>query len=133
MMTLRHGSQGRRNPMADSSERFEFLRARYARSFASKHAAIAYAWRAFAGDADQTNARALQTLVHRLAGSAPTYGYAELGARAGAVDRELAGWDETDPSVRDSPDELARRLSAPMQALVESLAHRAAAPDDSRS
>lgn len=134
MMTLRHGSQGRRTPMTDSSKRFEFLRSRYARSLVSKHAVLAEAWRAFADTADERNARSLQILVHRLTGSAPAYGYAELGARAGAVDRELADWDETEPSARDSPGELARRLSAPMQALIESLAHHAAAaPDDSRS
>ena len=62
--------------MTDSSERFEFLRARYTRSLASKHAALVDAWRAFAGGADEKNASALQTLVHRLAGSAPAYGYA---------------------------------------------------------
>ena len=38
--------------MTDSTERFESLRVRYARSFASKRAALAEAWHAFADSAD---------------------------------------------------------------------------------
>lgn len=114
------------NPMAESSKRFESLRARYARSFASKRSALAEAWRAFADTADATRARELQVLAHRLAGSAPTYGYEALGAHAGVVDRALADWIEASPNARESPAELALRLAAPAQALIESLAQHAA-------
>jgi len=120
--------------MTDSLKRFELLRARYVRSFASKRAALAQAWRAFEDTADATRARNLQVLAHRLAGSAPTYGCEALGARAGVVDRALADWSEAAPNARESPAELALRLAAPAKALLESLAqHAAEAPDASES
>ncbi|HEV7490233.1 MAG TPA: hypothetical protein VGO25_05470 [Rhodanobacteraceae bacterium] len=112
--------------MADSRKRFEILRARYAKSLASKHAALAEAWRAFADAADEVRACKLQDLAHRLAGSAPAYGYATLGTRAGIVDSEIADWRDANPNARESPGDLARRLSAPTQALIESLARLAA-------
>lgn len=120
--------------MTESSKRFDSLRVRYARSFASKRAALAEAWRAFADTADATRARELQVLAHRLAGSAPTYGYEALGAQAGVVDRALADWNEAAPNARESAAELVRRLSSPAQALIESLAqHAAEALDGSES
>lgn len=112
--------------MTDSLKRFEFLRVRYARSFASKRVALAEAWRAFADTADVTRAKELQVLAHRLAGSAPTYGYEALGAHAGVVDRALADWSEAAPNARESPAELALRLAAPAQALIDSLGQHAA-------
>lgn len=115
--------------MTDSSPRFALLRARYARSLASKHVALVQAWRAFASDADAATARELQGLVHRLAGSAPAYGYAALGARASAVDRELMDWEGAEPRRRDTAGELAQRLSMPMQALIDRLAQHATACD----
>ena len=120
--------------MTESSKRFDSLRVRYARSFASKRAALAEAWRAFADTADATRARELHVLAHRLAGSAPTYGYEALGAQAGVVDRALADWNEAAPNARESPAELALRLAAPAEALIESLAqHAAEAPHASES
>jgi HPt (histidine-containing phosphotransfer) domain-containing protein len=116
---------GFRNPMTDSSKRFEVLRARYARSLASKHTALAQAWRGFAEGADETRASELQDLAHRLAGSAPAYGYAALGEHAGNVDREIANWRDADPNVRENPGALARRLSVLVHGLIESLARHA--------
>ncbi len=116
--------------MTDSTERFESLRVRYARSFASKRATLAEAWHAFADSADASRARELQVLAHRLAGSAPTYGYEALGAYASVVDRAIADWSEAAPNARESAAELARRLSAPAQALIESLAQLAAEAAD---
>lgn len=117
--------------MTDSLKRFDVLRARYARSFASKRAAFAEAWRAFADTPDATRARDLQMLAHRLAGSAPTYGYESLGAHAGVVDRALADWNEAAPKARESPAQLALRLAAPAQALIDSLAQHAADASES--
>lgn len=116
--------------MTDSLKRFDSLRVRYARSFASKRAALAEAWRAFADTAEAARASELQMLAHRLAGSAPTYGYEALGAQAGVVDRALADWIEAAPGARESPAELVLRLAAPAQALIDSLAQHAAEASD---
>lgn len=116
--------------MTKSSMRFDSLRERYAGSFASKRAALAQAWRAFADTGDPNSARALQVLAHRLAGSAPTYGYEALGAHAGVVDRVLADWCLAAPSTRESTAELLLRLAAPVEALIDSLAQHAADASD---
>lgn len=113
--------------MNDPSQRFALLRAGYAKSLASKHAALAHAWHAFAAAADETSGRELRTLVHRLAGSAPPYGYAALGELASAIDGEFTCWEEVPPSTRASARDLVQRISAPMQALLDSLARSAEA------
>jgi len=116
--------------MTKGTIRFDSLRERYARSFASKRAALVQAWRAFADTGDPNSARALQVLAHRLAGSAPTYGYEALGAYAGVVDRVLADWSEAAPSTRESTAQLMLRLAAPAQALIDSLSQHAADASD---
>src|SRR3954451_14768263 len=64
--------------MTANSPELDALHARYARSFASKHAALLEAWQAFSATRDEPSARTLHDLVHRLAGSAPSYGYETL-------------------------------------------------------
>ena len=110
--------------MTDPSQRFGVLRASYARSFAAKHAALDEAWRAFDAAANDASARALQVLVHRLAGSAPAYDFADLGKLAAAADRALIGWCET-PSAARAAATLGE-IAALMQALLEALARHAA-------
>ncbi|HEY6984511.1 MAG TPA: hypothetical protein VH375_00400 [Rhodanobacteraceae bacterium] len=113
--------------MTDSARRFARLRARYAQSLASKHAALCEAWQVCVSAPDASNLHKLQVLVHRLSGSAPAYGYAALGKRAGAIDRELMDWNDAEPTAREGAPDLAHRLTAPMQALIAELAHHAAA------
>jgi HPt (histidine-containing phosphotransfer) domain-containing protein len=91
------------------------LHARYARSLASKQAALLEAWRAFKTAKDDASARELHGLVHRLAGSAPTYGYASLGTLARKADHAFA---------HDGSD-LAERLEGPIEALLDELARQA--------
>jgi len=111
--------------MTDSSRRFERLRARYAQSLASKRAALREAWRACVARPEPSSLNKLQVLVHRLSGSAPAYGYETLGRHASAIDRELMDWSAA--TERDSAADLAQRLSSPMQALIDELAHHATA------
>jgi HPt (histidine-containing phosphotransfer) domain-containing protein len=114
--------------MSDPQQRWDFLHARYAQSFASKHAMLAQAWRAFTDAADEANIDELHQLVHRLAGSAPTYGYELLGRFAHAVDNQLAEWADLPFAARGGSAALAQRLTAPMQALLDCLARHAADP-----
>jgi HPt (histidine-containing phosphotransfer) domain-containing protein len=114
-------------PMPDLEKGLASLRANYARSFPSKLAALAEAWRAFDGGADEASARALHVLVHRLAGSAGSYGFAELGTRARAVDLVLAAWKDAAPDGRAAASEVVRRVETPMQTLLDELARHAVA------
>ncbi len=106
--------------MTATSSPMDALHARYARSFASKHAALLEAWRAFSATPDEASACNLRALVHRLAGSAPTYGYASLGLLARNADHAFAP-----ASTAHSGRELAARLEGPIQALLEDLARQA--------
>jgi HPt (histidine-containing phosphotransfer) domain-containing protein len=108
--------------MAESPQ-FAELRMRYVQSLADKHAALASAWRAFASAPDERAAIELQALAHRLAGSAPAYGYEAIGAAAHIVDAQLNAWSKRPASDREDADTLAARVAAPMQALMEGLAH----------
>ena len=101
--------------MTATSPQMAALHARYARSLASKHAALLEAWHAFAAAADEASARTLHGLVHRLAGSAPTYGYASLGLLARKADHAFA------PGASG----LAERLKEPVEALLDDLARHA--------
>lgn len=113
-------------PMTDSSRHFARLRTRYVQSLDSKHAALHEAWRVCLAMPDPSNLRKLQVLVHRLSGSAPAYGYAALGKRASAIDGELMDWCDAASTARDSATDLAMRLAAPMQSLIDELARHAA-------
>jgi HPt (histidine-containing phosphotransfer) domain-containing protein len=114
--------------MTESRQRSALLHARYAQSFASKHAKLAAAWRAFAEAAGAANRDELRQQVHRLAGSAPAYGYAGLGSLARDIDRQFAEWDRARSDLRCNPADFARHLAAPVQALLDCLAAHAANP-----
>ncbi|HEX5121629.1 MAG TPA: hypothetical protein VFV97_00180 [Rhodanobacteraceae bacterium] len=101
--------------MTATSPQMDALHARYARSLASKHATLLDAWRAFAAAKDDATARKLHGLVHRLAGSAPTYGYATLGTLARKADHAFA----------HGGHDLGERLKAPVEALLDELARQA--------
>lgn len=100
--------------MTATSPQMDALHARYARSLASKHAALLEAWRAFKKTKDDASAKKLHGLVHRLAGSAPTYGYASLGTLARKADHAFAHGGD-----------LAARLEGPVEALLDDLARQA--------
>lgn len=108
--------------MTDSSRRFDDLRARYAASLQRKRDALAGAWNAFSPDpGDDGRRREVQTHVHRLAGSAPAYGYERLGEAARAADAALHEWDALAAPLRDAPQVLLARLALPMQRLLDEL------------
>lgn len=108
--------------MNDSSERFAELKARYVQSLADKHAALARAWHDLATAPGERTAVELQTMAHRLAGSAPAYGYDAIGAAAHDVDALLNAWAKRPPAERESIGTLVEHLAQPMRALIQSLA-----------
>ncbi|HKE47324.1 MAG TPA: hypothetical protein VKB52_04625 [Rhodanobacteraceae bacterium] len=114
--------------MLDPSQRFEALRARYARSFASKHKALAAVWYALEAAPDAKGTRELQLLVHRLAGSAPAYGYVQLGALARSIDGTLSEWHDEPAARRGDAAKIVDAVREPMQAILDALQQQAAAP-----
>lgn len=71
----------------DFDQRLALLRERYRGSLPDKRDLLQQAWTHFREQPDSAAAREeLRTLLHRLAGSASSYGYTRLGAAAGAAD-----------------------------------------------
>lgn len=108
--------------MAESSQ-FAALKARYLQSLPDKHASIGDAWRAFASAPGERAALDLHALAHRLAGSAPAYGYEAIGAAAHVVDAMIHAWTKQPANDREDAEALAARIAGPVQALIASLAH----------
>ncbi len=101
--------------MTDVDSRFEALQIRYHASLAGKRADIEQAWQAVRTDcADAGSQELLIRLVHRLAGSAESYGFGEIGRIAAHTDLSL-------DQVRRGGDP-AQRTSA-MCAMLGTLAH----------
>jgi len=78
----------------DFDHRLNLLRARYLASLPSKREGIANGWSALRETPADAAARSeLRTLLHRLAGSAPAYGHAELGGLAAEASHVLGDGD----------------------------------------
>jgi HPt (histidine-containing phosphotransfer) domain-containing protein len=100
----------------------EELRQRYAQSLPQKGRDIARQWQAC--DAAPQDRRALVELhqqVHRLSGSAPAYGFDELGALAQPIDAAIAEWLARNAEGREQA-ELLRLIEPRVRALVTALA-----------
>ena len=83
----------------DADSQLDALHSRYQTSLPNKRASIELAWRALcANSSDPARLQALMRLVHRLAGSAPSYGYHEIGEIAGSADGVIAQFRQVDGS-----------------------------------
>jgi CheY-like chemotaxis protein len=108
--------------MTDHPPAFDLLHQRYIDSFARKRDEIEQAWKRMLLMPEEESARTgLQRLVHRLAGSAPAYGFDALGTLARAVDDRLAQWQRTPAHRREPAITLANDLQGPVQALLAAL------------
>ncbi|HQW76745.1 MAG TPA: Hpt domain-containing protein [Dokdonella sp.] len=103
--------------MTEIDPRFVALQARYRASLAGKRADIEQAWQALAADCGDTASQAaLLAVVHRLAGSAESYGFDGIGRLAAQLDRQLEPVRcKADPAQRSAAlcalrDELARPI-----------------------
>lgn len=76
--------------MTEIDPRFEALQARYRASLADKRADIEQAWQALCVDcSDAANQENVLRLVHRLAGSAESYGFTAIGRIAMQMDLQF--------------------------------------------
>lgn len=74
----------------NAESQLQELHARYQGSLPNKRASVELAWRALCeNSSDPARLESLMRLVHRLAGSAPSYGYLEIGELAGNADALL--------------------------------------------
>ena len=108
--------------MNDTSQRFVELRARYERSLPEKRATVEHAWHTFLASPDEQGALELQSIAHRLAGSASPYGYHAIGATAQSLDAMLSDWLKRASTERESARSLATHLATPANALIDGLA-----------
>ena len=114
--------------MSDLNSQLDALQKRYCASLAEKQTAIERAWSAVREDCnDLGNQDALLTLVHRLAGSAQSYGYVAIGNLAAEADVLLDQVRaEKDPASRSAAmcgmlERLAPRLDKLLSALQEAV------------
>ncbi|MEO7064481.1 MAG: Hpt domain-containing protein [Dokdonella sp.] len=108
--------------MNETDPHYDPLRMRYAASLARKHADLVQAWRAFADTPDAAARLDLHAQIHRLSGSASSYGYVRLGAVANAADELMS---QPEPQGQGSPQmstAAIERLAASIQTLLGALA-----------
>jgi HPt (histidine-containing phosphotransfer) domain-containing protein len=106
----------------DLVHRFEELQERYAQALPQKAEELAAAWTAFSDDpADPAKRSALHLAVHRLSGSAPAYGFDQLGAVAQRVDTVFSEWLGQPEFARPPAETLAAALAEGVPTLIASL------------
>lgn len=109
--------------MKDVDLSLALLRERYQSSFPSKREGLEVAWLAFRSHAGRSGTLdALLQLVHRLAGSAPAYGYTEIGEISAVANRLLSAARSREPaSSSDENRQLLEALSEPIENLLSAL------------
>lgn len=108
--------------MIPDTQRFDRLRQRYAASLTRKRQDLDAAWRRLQADPHDARACAdLQDQVHRLAGSAPAYGYEAIGLLAREADRLLTAWREPATPRPDGDPMPVATIASPMRVLLATL------------
>lgn len=112
--------------MSEVDGRLAELGARYRASFPIKRASVELAWQALnSGAPDPVRLDSLQRVVHRIAGSAASYGYDEIGSLAARADEGLESLKELDvvkldaASITAALSELAPVFDRLIDALAE--------------
>lgn len=102
---------------------------RYRAGLAEKLSELALAWERWLAAPDDLAAKqSFQVLVHRLAGSAPAYGFTDVGRCAQRLDERLVGWDGDVRALRPPLNVLCHELAAPAEALMRTLGRAAREP-----
>ena len=117
--------------MIDAESQLQALHARYQSSLPSKRSDLELAWRSLGADSSNpAHLESLTRLVHRLAGSAPSYGFQEIGEIAGKAD-DLLGrsrqLNENESCVA-ARSELLAQLTPLITLLLQALEQASATP-----
>ena len=118
--------------MTDTDSRISELGRRYRASLPVKRASVERAWHALRDDGrDPRKREALRLIVHRIAGSAPSYGYPRIGAMALAIEIQLDRLPAADEGTA-SPGltvAAANELATLVGRLLDAMAHAELAHD----
>lgn len=106
-----------------SMDKLDELRLRYWHSLPQKADDLFGQWQRVLQHPDERAPMAeFQQQVHRLSGSAPAYGFDEVGALARPLDQRLAEWLRGDDAdARPSVGEMTAALAGPVAALIAAL------------
>lgn len=103
-------------------DKLDELRLRYLRSLPQKGEDIRAQWDLLR---QRPHERALLTelhqQVHRLSGSAPAYGFDDIGALARPLDQRLSEWLRAGDGERDAVGDMVGSLAVPVAALAQAL------------
>lgn len=98
------------------------LHRQYRQSLGAKRDDLRRVWDALCDeDVDEAQARHVHLLLHRLAGSAGTYGYADIAARAKALEQDWAGWLAQAREVRPAAYRVCAAQAGGMADLLDAL------------
>ena len=115
--------------MISSQATTDALHAKYRDSLSTKLSELAGAWEQWlAAPGDAAAKTRFQFLAHKLAGSAPLYGFNELGEHARHTDQMLAQWESETASLRVPLEELLQRTATSAEALLRVLGRESRAP-----
>jgi HPt (histidine-containing phosphotransfer) domain-containing protein len=112
--------------MTEVDSRLAELGARYRASLPIKRASVELAWQSLCAKAsDPVRLDSLQRVVHRIAGSAASYGYDEIGSLAALADEGLDSLRERGQINRNatSVNAALSALSPIFKRLIDALAH----------
>lgn len=98
------------------------LHRQYRQSLATKRDDLRRAWDALCGEGvDEAQVKRVHLLLHRLAGSAGTYGYADIAARAKALEWVWMQWLDRVPEARQEAYLVCAAQVCDMADLLEAL------------
>ncbi|MCX7556314.1 Hpt domain-containing protein [Xanthomonadaceae bacterium JHOS43] len=98
------------------------LHRQYRQSLTTKRDDLRRAWdRLCDEEATPAHVAQLHLLLHRLAGSAGTYGYADIATRAKAVEQGWTEWMAQAPEVRPQPYRVCAAQAALMAGLLDAM------------
>ena len=98
------------------------LHREYRRSLGDKRAALRCAWDALCDEAATAQQVAqVHQLLHRLAGSTGTYGYAQIADLARALEQDWAFWLAQPPESRPAPYRVCARQAGVMARFLAAL------------
>lgn len=104
------------------SEPIEQLHARYRASLADKANDLEQLWPLPTSSPAKDRVAALRQALHKLAGSAGSYGHTEIGAKARLLEQWLSAWGTSGPRPGAKPP---LRMSQAFLELIETLRHTA--------
>lgn len=100
------------------TEAIDQLHERYRASLADKATELETLWPLPTSTPARDRVPALRQLLHKLAGSAGSYGYAEIGAQARLLEQWLSAWGSSGPRPGAKPP---LRMSQAFLELIERL------------